>query len=141
MCDARTQLLCKSLSTACKHERLGGRSAGTIDAIDLKGAVDSYTSALARFRQRHEDAAERGLSAVLRSYTLARALSLDISRSPEYLYIMDSIASKDNLSASRSRDENKENASTALKDPSTPPRKAPARDELKPLAMPKALKI
>ena len=54
---------------------------------------------------------------------------------------MDSLASKDNMAASRSKDENKENASTALKDPSTPPRKAPARDKLKPLAMPKALKI
>jgi hypothetical protein len=54
---------------------------------------------------------------------------------------MDSLASKDNAAASRSRDENKENASTALKDPSTPPRKPPARDKLKPLAMPKALKI
>ena len=37
--------------------------------------------------------------------------------------------------------ENKENASTALGGPQTPPRKAPARDKLKPLAMPKALKI
>ena len=54
---------------------------------------------------------------------------------------MDSLASKDNTAASRSKDENKENASTALKDPSTPPRKAPARDKLKPLAMLKALKI
>ena len=55
---------------------------------------------------------------------------------------MDSLASKGNTAASRPKDENKENASTALKDPSTPPRKAPAaRDKLKPLAMPKALKI
>ena len=55
---------------------------------------------------------------------------------------MDSLASKDKAPASRSTDENKENASTALKDPSTPPRKAPAaRDKLKTLAMPKALKI
>ena len=54
---------------------------------------------------------------------------------------MDSLASKDKTAASRSKDENKENASKALKDPSTPPRKAPARDKLKPLAMPKALKI
>jgi len=38
--------------------------------------------------------------------------------------------------------ENKENASTALGGPQTPPRKAPAaRDKLKTLAMPKALKI
>ena len=55
---------------------------------------------------------------------------------------MDTLASKDNTAPSRSKDENKENASTALKDPSTPPRKAPAaRDKLKTLAMPKALKI
>ena len=55
---------------------------------------------------------------------------------------MDSLVSKNDTAASRSKDENKENASTALKDPSTPPRKAPAaRDKLKPLAMPKALKI
>ena len=55
---------------------------------------------------------------------------------------MDSLASKANTAAGPSNDENKENASTALKDPSTPPRKAPAaRDKLKPLAMPKALKI
>ena len=55
---------------------------------------------------------------------------------------METLKSKENMAASRSKDENKENASTALKDPSTPPRKAPAaRDKLKPLAMPKALKI
>ena len=54
---------------------------------------------------------------------------------------MDSLASKDKAAANRSKDENKENASKALKDPSTPPRRAPARDKLKPLAMPKALKI
>ena len=55
---------------------------------------------------------------------------------------MDSLASKDNTAPSRSKEENKENASTALKDPSTPPRKPPAaRDKLKTLAMPKALKI
>ena len=54
---------------------------------------------------------------------------------------MDSIKSKDDAAPSRSKEENKENASTALKDPSTPPRKAPTRDKLKPLAMPKALKI
>ena len=55
---------------------------------------------------------------------------------------MDSLASKENTAVSHSKDENKENASKALKDPSTPPRKAPAaRDKLKPLAMPKALKI
>ena len=54
---------------------------------------------------------------------------------------MDSLASKVKAAASRSKEENKENASTALKDPSTPPRKAPTRDKLKPLAMPKALKI
>ena len=35
---------------------------------------------------------------------------------------------------------NKENTS-ASGEPRTPPRKAPARDKLKPLAMPKALKI
>ncbi len=34
-----------------------------------------------------------------------------------------------------------ESGSTALGGPQTPPRKAPARDKLKPLAMPKALKI
>ena len=51
---------------------------------------------------------------------------------------MDSLASKDKAAPSRSKDENKENASTAQ----TPPRKAPAaRDKLKTLAMPKALKI
>ena len=115
-----------------------------VDAIDLKGAVDSCTPVLTRFRQRHEDAAERAVSArSLRSYAPARALSLDISRSSEYLYIMDSLASKDDTAASRSRDaidQNKENAS-ALGEPRTPPRKAPARDKLKPLAMPKALKI
>jgi len=55
---------------------------------------------------------------------------------------MDSIASKANTAASLSKDENKENASKALGGPQTPPRKAPAaRDKLKPLAMPKALKI
>ena len=54
---------------------------------------------------------------------------------------METLKSKENMAASRSKDENKENASTALKDPSTPPRRAPARDKLKPLAMPKALKI
>ena len=54
---------------------------------------------------------------------------------------MDALASKNDPAASRSKDENKENASKALKDPSTPPRKAPTRDKLKPLAMPKALKI
>ena len=78
----------------------------------------------------------------LRSYGPARALTLDISRSPEYLHIMDSLASKAKVAPSRSKEENKENASTALKDPTTPPRKAPAaRDKLKTLAMPKALKI
>ena len=51
-------------------------------------------------------------------------------------------ATKKETPAGHSAKENKENASTALKDPSTPPRKAPAaRDKLKPLAMPKALKI
>ena len=53
---------------------------------------------------------------------------------------MDSLASKDKVAAS-SKDENKENASKALGGPQTPPRKAPARDKLKPLAMPKTLKI
>ena len=54
---------------------------------------------------------------------------------------MDTLASKDKVAAS-SKDENKENASKALGGPQTPPRKAPAaRDKLKPLAMPKALKI
>ena len=55
---------------------------------------------------------------------------------------MDALTSKENTAASRSKDENKENASKALGGPQTPPRKAPAaRDKLKPLAMPKALKI
>ena len=55
---------------------------------------------------------------------------------------MDTLASKDNTAPSRSKDENKENASKALGGPQTPPRKAPAaRDKLKTLAMPKALKI
>ena len=38
------------------------------------------------------------------------------------------------------KDANKENAS-ALGEPRTPPRKVPTRDKLKPLMMPKALKI
>ena len=55
---------------------------------------------------------------------------------------MDTLASKDNTAPSRSKDENKENASKALGGPQTPPRKPPAaRDKLKTLAMPKALKI
>ena len=39
------------------------------------------------------------------------------------------------------KDLNKENTSAQQGEPKTPPRKAPARDKLKPLAMPKALKI
>ena len=55
---------------------------------------------------------------------------------------MDSLVSKNDTAASRSKDENKENPSKALGGPQTPPRKPPAaRDKLKPLAMPKALKI
>ena len=50
-------------------------------------------------------------------------------------------ANEKTTAAGHDAKENKEKASTALKDPSTPPRKAPARDKLKPLAMPKALKI
>ena len=46
-------------------------------------------------------------------------------------------STKKETAAGHSAKENKENASTAQ----TPPRKAPARDKLKPLAMPKALKI
>ena len=67
------------LSTACKHGELGGRSAATIDAIDLKGAVDSCTPILARFRQRHEDAAERGLRRGLCAHTALRARYLSIA--------------------------------------------------------------
>ena len=54
---------------------------------------------------------------------------------------MDTLASKDNTAPSRSKDENKENASKALGGPQTPPRKAPARDKLKILAMPKPFQI
>ena len=59
---------------------------------------------------------------------------------------MDTLDTKENKVPQAAQEpnkaENKENASKALKDPSTPPRKAPAaRDKLKPLAMPKALKI
>ena len=86
---------------------------------------------------------ERGglsvISALIRPCARVISRYLTLARVP---YIMDSLASKDKPAASRSKDENKENASKALKDPSTPPRKAPAaRDKLKPLAMPKALKI
>ena len=51
---------------------------------------------------------------------------------------MDAPHATKKAAAGHSTKENKENgASTAQ----TPPRKAPARDKLKPLAMPKALKI
>ena len=46
-------------------------------------------------------------------------------------------SSEKQTAAGRDAKENRENASTAQ----TPPRKAAARDKLKPLAMPKALKI
>ena len=51
---------------------------------------------------------------------------------------------KENKAPQAAREANKaENKKDthALEDPRTPPRKAPARDKLKPLAMPKALKI
>ena len=50
-------------------------------------------------------------------------------------------STKKETAAGRDAKENKENASSALGGPQTPPRKAPARDKLKTLAMPKALKI
>jgi len=51
-------------------------------------------------------------------------------------------ATKKETAAGHDAKENKENASTALGGPQTPPRKPPvARDKLKTLAMPKALKI
>ena len=52
------------------------------------------------------------------------------------------IATKKQTAAGRDAKENRENASSALGGPQTPPRKPPAaRDKLKALAMPKALKI
>ena len=52
------------------------------------------------------------------------------------------IATEKQTAAGRDAKENKENASSALGGPQTPPRKPPAaRDKLKTLAMPKALKI
>jgi len=51
-------------------------------------------------------------------------------------------ANEKTTAADHDAKENKENASTALGGPQTPPRKPPAaRDKLKTLAMPKALKI
>ena len=51
-------------------------------------------------------------------------------------------ATKKETAAGNAAKENRENASTALGGPQTPPRKPPAaRDKLKTLAMPKALKI
>ena len=68
------------------NRELGGRSAGTIDAIDLRGAVDLCTSVLARFRQRHEDAAERAVSAWSLIRPCARVISryLTLARVPVY---------------------------------------------------------
>ena len=52
------------------------------------------------------------------------------------------IATEKQTAAGRDAKENKENASSALGGPQTPPRKPPAaRDKLNTLAMPKALKI
>ena len=52
------------------------------------------------------------------------------------------IATKKQTAAGRDAEENRENASSALGGPQTPPRKPPAaRDKLKALAMPKALSL
>ena len=54
---------------------------------------------------------------------------------------MDTLDTKENqVPRAAQETANKENASSSG-EPRTPPRKAPARDKLKPLAMPKALKI
>ena len=57
---------------------------------------------------------------------------------------MDTLDTKENKVPQAAQEANKaENKKDthALEDPSTPPRKAPTRDKLKPLAMPKAIKI
>ena len=54
---------------------------------------------------------------------------------------MDTLDTKENqVPRAAQETANKENASSSG-EPRTPPRKPPARDKLKPLAMPKALKI
>ena len=57
---------------------------------------------------------------------------------------MDLLDTKENTVPQAAQEANKagdKEDTHALKGPQTPPRKAPARDKLKPLAMPKALKI
>ena len=57
---------------------------------------------------------------------------------------MDTLDTKENQAPRAAQEANKagnKKDTHALEDPRTPPRKAPARDKLKPLAMPKALKI
>ncbi len=54
---------------------------------------------------------------------------------------MDSHDAKENVAAASHSEAATANKENVTKKSLTPPRKAPARDKLKPLAMPKALKI
>ena len=57
---------------------------------------------------------------------------------------MDTLDTKENKAPQAAQESDKagnKKDTHALKGPRTPPRKPPARDKLKPLAMPKALKI